>query len=283
MSGYLDYEPEQIDYSSYVKQEEVATTGKTVDECLKPLKRGKFIGKGVFGSVIEACENGEQCDRYVAKIQKGNWESFIMLQVQLRINEGTLPQLMPKLIRSCKAGDREVIIMERMDGSLLSKGVATKKQIQDLIKEVSDLHKQHIVHQDLKFNNFLYKGKRVYLGDFGLAKLEGDKNQKLLDWLLLAVSLILNDLPLPESLIKKIKMGSRHRPKMVFSILSSLIREAIHLRKKKGLTPLLPELTPQVLAHRLQGLDALRYDSTGKSWDEVSEDLLIQMPGARGI
>jgi len=286
MDAYLDYEAARVDYSEYLSKEEgsITTTGKTIDDCLKPFKRGKFVGKGMFGSVIEACENGDKCHRFVAKIQKGNWESFIMLQIQLRIEEGKLPQIMPKLEKTCQTNGEEVIIMERMDGSLFSKGATTKKQIGDIIKEVEELHSQGMVHQDLKFNNFLYKGKRVYLGDFGLARMNANRNQFLLDWLLLAVSLILNDLPLPRKLVDKIKSKSRRKEKWVLELASGIIKEATYLRKKKGLKPiLLSSLSPEILFQRLGNFQSFLLNSKGQSWNEISEVLPIKMPGARGI
>ncbi len=290
----MDYEvieeKDSSENSSSDEEEEFVTTGKTVEDCLKPLKEGKIVGKGVYGSVVEACEYGKKCDKYVAKIQKGDQEPYVMLKIQIATNRGDIPKIMPELFWSCKTGESEVIVMERMGGSILSRGWITKKQVLDIINEVTILHGQFFAHQDLKFDNFLYKGNSVYLADFGLSVIAPTHEQVMEDWVLLTVSLILNDIPLPKLLIDKLKKYSEVD---VFIGISKDIKQVVRIRKmvnkyrkKRGMEELpilLPGLSDGYLASYLErGFKGLQYNSEGEPWDGIPNKIPIKMPGARG-
>jgi serine/threonine protein kinase len=265
-------------------------TGDTIRDCISPLKLGEYLSRGHFGSVSEACMMTD-CSKYVVKVQKwtDQLQSLIQNEVTIldRIQRSQKSHIMPKYVKACKAGaGLFVIVMERVDGSILSRGFLTKQETHTLMDLIEDLHSLNIVHYDIKWSNILYSRSkaRLYLADFAISRVIFDpftfRKQQYFDWLYLATSLILNDLPLPPRLMEKLREYPR---KHLLKRLGELIAASIKGRKKRKVQPLMTGLTLQALNRRLQNLRSLAKTTKGQDWTSHGDRLAIHVMGANDI
>lgn len=264
------------------------TVTNSINECIDPMKLGEYLSRGHFGSVSEACVQAD-CSKYVVKVQRWNQRLASMIRNEVEIlntiQKSEKSHIMPRFVKACKAGDSLfVIVMERVKGSVLSRGYITKDELNRVIDLIRDLHTLHIVHRDIKWSNILYNNNRMYLADFAISTQIFDpftfrKQSYLYDWLYLTTSLILNDLPLPPRLMSYLRQKHRFPSQQ----LEKLIAVSIKGREKRNEPPLMNGLDLQDILKRIRNPKAVAKTTDGISWNQHPDKLPIHVMGANDI
>ncbi len=147
-------------------------------------KQGKSLGRGVNGNVYELCDNKNQCP-YVVKVlkfAKGGDEvpaQFIKEVIHQSVADKLAPKIYDAWTCVSPTATYGFIVMARMDGNLdnyVTSHAITDDRVKKIMKRlrshVKRLHKIGIEHGDLKPENIFFRGKKWYLGDFGLSSLD---------------------------------------------------------------------------------------------------------------
>ena len=146
----------------------------------------KQIGEGAYGKIFLATNTNTNED-VAMKI-----DSSILLKNEARIyNLFNNCCGIPKMRAFGKEGDYNYLVIDKLGESLEhlkdnNKGqVSLKTTIMiglQLLKRIETIHKKHIVHRDVKPENFLIGGtektrNQIYIIDFGLSKLYSIQNK----------------------------------------------------------------------------------------------------------
>lgn len=154
----------------------------------------KMIGKGRYG-IVYLAEN-ERKEKCVVKQLK--LDMLVKTRKKLFYEEQILQQLkssyFPQFISRFKEDNREGYLMEYIEGKVFEdilfrdKYVFDKEEIykvgSQLIELIDCLHKNQIVHRDIRLPNVIRKeNKELALIDFGLARyIDGKKYRKDMDY-----------------------------------------------------------------------------------------------------
>lgn len=190
-------------------------TARSLKACLAPLKKGKQIGAGAFGTVSEACSRASRCDRYVVKVQKrddGLKEAVLLARVnnleRRRRAQGRSPlTFAPKLRAVCTYSGKAALVMQRATTSLEKRAFVTKTQIDSLVQKLEILHANNITHRDIKSDNLLLIGNDLVFGDFGIGD-KADLHGRETDWQYLAGMLLANNIPLPPKVFEHVNTAT---------------------------------------------------------------------------
>ena len=142
----------------------------------------KKLGEGSFGRIYSAKENSTN-NWYAVKLENKN-RSQNLLESEAYIMSYLNGPRIPMVKSFGYTGDYNVLIMELMGKSLedLFESMPTKKMSvrcvcnigYQMIEIIEYVHNKHIVHRDIKPDNFVMgkgnKSKFLFLLDFGLAK-----------------------------------------------------------------------------------------------------------------
>ena len=142
----------------------------------------KKLGEGSFGRIYSAKENSTN-NWYAIKLENKN-RSQNLLESEAYIMSYLNGPRIPMVKSFGYTGDYNVLIMELMGKSLedLFESMPTKKMSvrcvcnigYQMIEIIEYVHNKHIVHRDIKPDNFVMgkgnKSKFLFLLDFGLAK-----------------------------------------------------------------------------------------------------------------
>ena len=142
----------------------------------------KKLGEGSFGRIYSAKENSTN-NWYAIKLENKN-RSQNLLESEAYIMSYLNGPRIPMVKSFGYTGDYNVLIMELMGKSLedLFESMSTKKMSvrcvcnigYQMIEIIEYVHNKHIVHRDIKPDNFVMgkgnKSKFLFLLDFGLAK-----------------------------------------------------------------------------------------------------------------
>ena len=142
----------------------------------------KKLGEGSFGRIYSAKENSTN-NWYAIKLENKN-RSQNLLESEAYIMSYLNSPRIPMVKSFGYTGDYNVLIMELMGKSLedLFESMPTKKMSvrcvcnigYQMIEIIEYVHNKHIVHRDIKPDNFVMgkgnKSKFLFLLDFGLAK-----------------------------------------------------------------------------------------------------------------
>ena len=142
----------------------------------------KKLGEGSFGRIYSAKENSTN-NWYAIKLENKN-HSQNLLESEANIMSYLNGPRIPMVKSFGYTGDYNVLIMELMGKSLedLFESMPTKKMSvrcvcnigYQMIEIIEYVHNKHIVHRDIKPDNFVMgkgnKSKFLFLLDFGLAK-----------------------------------------------------------------------------------------------------------------
>lgn len=171
--------------------EKIRDNCKTKFYLKKTKDKNVYIGKGVYGSVADACLHSN-C-KFVVKMTdiayRPKRKAFVR-EVKLSVPMGKLG-ISPKVHDYFMCMNAGFIIMEKWDGSLktLLQGNyylpnEQKKQIAELVKR---MHSYGIIHNDLHADNILYKSKGIHkefsIIDFGLALKFRRRNEIIPDYM----------------------------------------------------------------------------------------------------
>lgn len=133
------------------------------------------LGQGSYGTVFEACKNGRECHKYVAKLVHFKEPEFLKADQRNFLIEALMSQIAGQYNISppvytfffCDKGRTGVLIMKRMQPI----GTLTEKDVFQLLNKVKLMHDAHILHCDLFLRNVMRDPvtKHLYILDFGLA------------------------------------------------------------------------------------------------------------------
>lgn len=162
----------------------------------------KELGTGSFGKVL-LVENAETCQVYAAKefsLDKNNKELLQLLENEILISTSFLNPNIIKMIDITEIDGKSYIILEYcnggdlktyMDNYIANKGSCfNEKIIQHILRQIinglSCLHRNKIIHHDIKLENILLNFKNgnnileseVKISDFGLAKFKDQNSIK---------------------------------------------------------------------------------------------------------
>ncbi|CAL1529034.1 unnamed protein product [Lymnaea stagnalis] len=148
-------------------------------------KRGKLLGSGAFGEVYLCCDSDSSIELAVKQVQLGNMNAEVSKEVRALENELQLLRNFQheRIVQyyGCQQENKVLsIFMEYMPGGSvldhmktygsLSENVARKYTWQ-MLQGLAFLHKNVIVHRDIKAANVLRDTQgNIKLGDFGASK-----------------------------------------------------------------------------------------------------------------
>ncbi len=179
----------------------------TCEQTYKEYKSVQKIGGGEFGDIYLMCNEAKKCpyvikvieidpkdeDRTIAKFE----QEVIMQLAAAELN--IAPEVYDAWICDTEGKGRRYhykeewhpvafqgfIVMDRMDGDLktyVKSHEITEKTIETIVNKVkhlvTKLHSFGIEHRDIHHGNVFYKGKKWYLGDFGLSRFIGGPKEK---------------------------------------------------------------------------------------------------------
>lgn len=152
------------------------------DEVTKKYTKGKFLGKGGFAKCYEfQCINNKRI--YAAKIvSKANLSKSSAkqkLKSEIKIHKSLFHKHIVKFEHVFEDNDNVYILLELCKCKTLNDIMKKRKIITELevkyfldqiLKAVNFMHKNKIIHRDLKLGNlFLNEDMEIKIGDFGLA------------------------------------------------------------------------------------------------------------------
>lgn len=171
----------QIDekFPSLVEEKIIKPNG---DELIKKYKKGKFLGKGGFAKCYEfVCLNNKKlyAVKVVSKANLNKSSAKQKLKSEIKIHKSLFHKHIVKFEHVFEDPDYVYILLELCKNKTLSDLMKKRKVISEfecryftsqIIKAVSFMHKNKIIHRDLKLGNlFLNEEMEIKIGDFGLA------------------------------------------------------------------------------------------------------------------
>lgn len=154
-------------------------------------KRGKLLGKGGFAQCYELIDcntNVVYAGKIIphSRIAKGNQKQKILREIELHRN--LKHKHVVEFHSYFEDSDNVYIILENCSRKSLVHVLKNRKCLQEqevryyvrqLIEGVKYIHKNKIIHRDLKLGNmFLNKDMQVKIGDFGLATTMNHEGEK---------------------------------------------------------------------------------------------------------
>lgn len=149
------------------------------------------IGEGKYGICYLVCKENK---KYILKqlktkvLRRSEQKAVYEEEVLARIEHDRIPKLLHKIKNDTLTG----YVLEFMEGKTFEEIVFYDRHIfkrpeiydigMQLIAISRYLHQNQIVHRDIRPPNVIYKNKRVYLVDFGLARWVGHAYKRDVDF-----------------------------------------------------------------------------------------------------
>ena len=145
----------------------------------------KKIGSGSFGKVYEAIKNDKQFAIKFIDLDDIKKDELVYSAIknEVNISQKTLNENFVKIYESFEyiiEGETfYLIIMEKCDGNLRDfiysneykpSNEKTFSFIRQIISAINEIHKQNIIHRDLKLENILFINDTIKISDFGISK-----------------------------------------------------------------------------------------------------------------
>lgn len=157
-------------------------------QCLKQrnlhIKSDGEIRKGSFGKVYILCE-ASLCKKVIKIVRLKSPEEEYEFREEARILRAARG-VAPKLYESFECAGYGFLVMERFSGDMAEKArkraqkkrraveVYSESEFLRMFQLVAELTRLGIVHGDLKPEQFLYRGNKIVLGDYGAAGFVSD-------------------------------------------------------------------------------------------------------------
>lgn len=152
------------------------------DEIVKKYTLGKFLGKGGFAKCYEfQCLNNKKIHavKIVSKANLNKSSAKQKLKSEIKIHKSLFHKHIVKFEHVFEDNENVYILLELCKSKTLSDLMKKRKIISEfecryfitqILKAINFMHKNKIVHRDLKLGNlFLNDDMEIKIGDFGLA------------------------------------------------------------------------------------------------------------------
>ncbi|MFN8464901.1 MAG: serine/threonine-protein kinase [Caldilineaceae bacterium] len=152
------------------------------------------IGSGGMAEVYKACQRPQDREVVVKLLHRhllAGGEQTARMQREMRIMARLQHPNIVRIFDAGMAGDQPYLVMEYLRGGTLGAYLKARQSIPveqalDIAAQLADAlayaHRRGVIHRDIKPGNVLFDeagGKRVLLGDFGLACLDGEAGDRL--------------------------------------------------------------------------------------------------------
>ena len=152
------------------------------------------IGSGGMAEVYKACQQPQDREVVVKLLHRhllAGGEQTARMQREMRIMARLQHPNIVRIFDAGMAGDQPYLVMEYLRGGTLGAYLKARQSIPvdqalDIAAQLADAlayaHRRGVIHRDVKPGNVLFDhapSKRVLLGDFGLACLDGEGGDRL--------------------------------------------------------------------------------------------------------
>ena len=149
-----------------------------------------LIGKGAYGAVYKVCKNNEYFAMKIFSLALNNRKDLDNVENETKIlsklnNEYCIKMYetfkfelgIAVVMELCENGDLSKIILDRKEKNLMFSENEIKNYFYEICKGLEYLHKNRIIHRDLKtMNIFITKDNHIKIGDFGVSKILTNNN-----------------------------------------------------------------------------------------------------------
>jgi polo-like kinase 1 len=181
-------EDELAEYNEEIEERIIKFNG---DEIVKRYLKGRFLGKGGFAKCYEfKCLNNKKiyAAKIVSKSNLSKQSAKSKLKSEIKIHKSLFHSHIVKFEHVFEDSENVYILLELCKNKTLNELLKRRKIITELevkyyldqiLKAVKFMHKNKIIHRDLKLGNlFINEKMEIKIGDFGLAttiSYEGEK------------------------------------------------------------------------------------------------------------
>ena len=149
-----------------------------------------LIGKGAYGAVYKVSKNNEYFGMKIFSLALNNRKDLDNVENETKIlsklnNEYCIKMYetfkfelgIAVVMELCENGDLSKIILDRKEKNLMFSENEIKNYFYEICKGLEYLHKNRIIHRDLKtMNIFITKDNHIKIGDFGVSKILTNNN-----------------------------------------------------------------------------------------------------------